>query len=124
MMVSAAVMLGLGLAMTFAPRELLAYTGSAATPLGTLVVQVAGGLYLGFAMLNWMAKENLIGGIYGRPVALGNFLHFFIVAAALVRAEAGVHRQGAMLVGAIVYVPLAAWFGVVTFTSPVGKKAA
>jgi len=27
-------------------------------------------------------------------------------------------------VGAIVYVPLAAWFGVVTFTSPVGKKAA
>jgi hypothetical protein len=27
-------------------------------------------------MLNWMARANRIGGIYSRPVAMGNFLHF------------------------------------------------
>src|SRR5204862_7388254 len=32
-------------------------------------------LYLGFAVLNWMGCVVLFGGIYGRPVALGNLCH-------------------------------------------------
>lgn len=40
------------------------------------LVSVVGMLYLGFAVLNWMAREKPIGGIYSRPVALGNFAHF------------------------------------------------
>ena len=48
--------------------------------------QACGVLYLGFAILNWMAKDDLIGGIYSRPVAMGNFLHFFTIAMALVKS--------------------------------------
>jgi uncharacterized protein YqgV (UPF0045/DUF77 family) len=42
------------------------------------VVQVLAGLYLAFAIMNWTIKASVIGGIYHRPLALGNFTHFFI----------------------------------------------
>tara|TARA_B100000795_G_C22758264_1_gene422450 strand:- start:769 stop:1020 length:252 start_codon:yes stop_codon:yes gene_type:complete len=44
-----------------------------------------GAMYLGFAMLNWMAKGPLIGGIYDKPIAVGNFMHFGVGALALVK---------------------------------------
>ncbi len=87
-----------------------------------LLLQVAGALYLGFAILNWMAKDNLIGGIYSRPVALGNFLHFFMVAMALVKAFAAGTRGTAMIGAALVYAVFAVWFGLVVFGSPIRSK--
>ena len=68
-----------GLAASFMPQEILAHYGSRSSGLGVLLMQVVGALYLGFAVLNWMARDVLIGGIYARPVALGNFLHFGVV---------------------------------------------
>ena len=65
---SAMFMLLAGVLLTFAPQEVLAFGGSRPEPISVLVVQAAGALYLGFAVLNWMAKESLIGGIYSRPV--------------------------------------------------------
>ena len=32
-----------------------------------------------------MAKESLIGGIYNRPIAIGNFMHFAVGAMALIK---------------------------------------
>ena len=108
---------------TFAPRELLASSSVAVTPLGIILVQAAGALYLGFAILNWTAKDNLLGGIYSRPVALGNLLHFGIMAIALLKAVATGERASTVLLACGVYVLFAAWFSVVTFGSPIGKKA-
>jgi hypothetical protein len=34
-------------------------------------------LYFSFALMNWTAKDSASGGIYARPVSLGNFAHFF-----------------------------------------------
>ena len=81
-------MLLAGLGLTFAPQELWRYAGVGYQAATVLILQATGALYMGFAVLNWMAKDNLIGGIYSRPVALGNFLHFLLVASALVRALA------------------------------------
>jgi hypothetical protein len=69
----------LGLAASFIPQEILAHYGARSSGLGVLLMQVVGALYLGFAVVNWMARDVLIGGIYARPVALGNFLHFGVV---------------------------------------------
>jgi hypothetical protein len=44
-----------------------------------------GALYFSFALMNWTAKDSLIGGIYARPVSLANFSHFFIGALLLVK---------------------------------------
>ena len=114
---SAAFMAILGMAASFFPQEILTYAGSSTDSFAVLVVQIAGALYLGFAMLNWMARTNLIGGIYSRPVALGNFLHFFVVTLALWKTIA---RQQApwLIVGAVVYTLFALLFGLVLFTHP------
>ena len=80
--------------------------------------EASGALYLGFAMLNWMAKDNLIGGIYSRPVAIGNFAHYFILAATLFRLVFAGPLPAILWAVAIVYGIFASWFGWVLFTSP------
>jgi hypothetical protein len=118
---SSVLMLFFGVLMSFLPQELLGFGGGGANPLSILIVQAAGALYLGFAMLNWMARANLIGGIYSRPVSLGNLTHFWIVAAALLKAVARGQRSGLMLTTALVYAVFAVWFGVVVFRHPLGR---
>lgn len=95
--------------------------GFAVGGIAILVVQILGALYLGFAMLNWMARGVLIGGIYSRPVAFGNFLHFAIVAMALTKAMLSELQSAEFGVGLALYATFAIWFGLVLFTSPVSK---
>ena len=73
-----------GLFCSFLPEESLVLLGSEPDTPTIILVQVTGALYMGFAMLNWMARSSVIGGIYGRPLSMGNFLHFAVVAALLV----------------------------------------
>lgn len=118
MSLSAILMAVLGICASFLPQEILSYSGADPRDLGVLLVQVIGALYLGFAMLNWMARGNLIGGVYSRPVAMGNFLHFAVVAIALLKALLGGASAEILLVGAVVYSVFAVWFGLVVFTHP------
>lgn len=115
MMSSAITMLALGLSLTFAPQEVLTSAGSSPSWVLFVIVQATGALYLGFAMLNWMAKDNLIGGIYSRPVALGNFLHFAVMAMTLLRVFAAGHHTTPLLAVLSLYLVFAAWFGLVLF---------
>jgi hypothetical protein len=117
MTLSAILMAVLGICASFLPQEILSYSGADPRDLGVLLVQVIGALYLGFAMLNWMARGNLIGGVYSRPVAMGNFLHFAVVAVTLLKALLGASAE-ILLVGAVVYSVFAVWFGLVVFTHP------
>jgi len=107
-----------GLAATFLPQELLRYAGATASGLPVLGVQVLGAVYVGFALQNWMAQGNLIGGIYSRPVAVGNLAHFTIAALALVKALLSGFLAPAVVAGAIVYVTFAALFARVAFSPP------
>jgi hypothetical protein len=118
MSLSAILMAVLGIGASFLPQEILSYSGADPRDLGVLLVQVIGALYLGFAMLNWMARGNLIGGVYSRPVAMGNFLHFAVVAIALLKALLGGASAEIILIGAVVYSVFAVWFGLVVFTHP------
>jgi hypothetical protein len=78
-----------GLAATFLPQELLATVGAPAGGVLPVVVQLAGALYLGFALLDWMARGSTIGGIYNRPLAMANQFHFFVGTMALLKAAHG-----------------------------------
>ena len=118
MAASSIVMAVFGLAATFLPQELLGRLGHAPSAALTVVVQLTGALYVAFALLNWMAKDSLIGGIYNRPVALGNFLHFAMGALALAKQLGA--GPGALLVTlAAIYWIFAFAFGAILFTSPV-----
>ncbi|HLT28972.1 MAG TPA: hypothetical protein VK013_02955 [Myxococcaceae bacterium] len=77
LMVSSAVFLLLcGAGATFLPAELLQALGTPATAGAVVLVQIGGAAVLGFAMLNWMSRGSVLGGIYGRPLIVGNLLHF------------------------------------------------
>ena len=71
-------------ACLFLPEELAAAFGLG--PGAGLGIQLAGPLYLGFAAANWTARGSMIGGIYARPLSLGNFAHFFAGAATMLGA--------------------------------------
>ena len=71
--------------------------------------------------MNWMAKGVLIGGIYSRPLAIGNFAHFLIGAIALVKYAFG-FQDVAVWVLAAVYTGFALAFGYVFFTHPVKES--
>ena len=74
----------------------------------------AGAAWLGFALLDWHARGAPFGGIYGRPVALGNFLHFTVIALALAKAAAAT-PTGALVALAVLAAAFALAFGRVLF---------
>jgi len=75
-------------------------------------------------MLNWMARENLIGGIYSRPVAMGNMVHFFVAALALLKiCAAGTPHREQVIIVTLIYAGFALWFGLVVFRHPLRQPA-
>ena len=122
MAASALFMGALGLAATFMPQEIVASLGGSASRSIPLLVQIVGALYLGFAMLNWMAKASLIGGIYSRPVSVGNLLHFAVGAITLMKAIAAGERALIVVICAALYVVFAIWFGTVVFGRAKGMR--
>ena len=124
MAASALVMAILGLIASFLPQEVLAQAGEQSTGLLPFVVQIIGALYLGFAMMNWMAKDSLLGGIYNRPVAMGNFLHFTVGALALGKGAVAMSFTTPLVASSILYAIFAIAFAAVFFTSPVKRTDA
>ena len=117
MSISAVFLAMLGLATSYMPDRVLGLHGTVPDMPTLLLVQMAGALYLGFAILNWTARGILIGGIYARPVALGNFLHFAMVSVMLIKA-AIVHGVVQLAISATVFSVFAIWFGLVLFRPP------
>jgi hypothetical protein len=118
MRASAAFLGLLGASATFLPQEILARAGAPPVGAGVVLVQIAGALYLGFALLNWMAQGNLIGGIYSRPVAVGNLGHFAIAGLSLLKAVLGGQRLPEIVVGTVAYLLFAVLFALVVFRHP------
>ena len=119
-MTSSVIFLGvLGIALTFIPDEIISSVGIIPNPISTLILQLLGALYLGFAMLNWMAKGSLIGGIYNKPIAAGNFMHFVVGAFALIKIITKLDTQLEIVVPlATLYAIYAMLFGYVFRTNP------
>jgi hypothetical protein len=118
MTVSAVFLVLLGATCTFAPDLVLArFAGSTSMAAQTLT-QLAGALYVGFAALNWMSRGSLMGGIYGRPVAIGNLLHFVAGAFALVKAAPVLGQPVLAWPVATGYVLCAVGFALVVFRNP------
>jgi hypothetical protein len=115
---SALFLAACGIAGTFLPEEILAWLGIPASPILTILMQVLAALLLAFGMQNWTAKDSLIGGIYNRPVAIGNLVHFLVGALALAKA-AYAHPMPVLIAGAVIYAIFAIGFAMVMFGSPV-----
>ena len=109
-----------GIAASFLPHEILRALEIQPTGLLPVIVQLWAATLFGFGMVNWTARGRLIGGIYNRPVAIGNLAHFVIGGITLLKAAAAHHRL-ALWVAAIVYLAFAVAFTMIFLTSPVKK---
>lgn len=120
LMASSAVFLCImGISFSFLPEEIMVYLNGNSDPITLLFLQILGSLYFGFGILNWMAKANLIGGIYSKPLAIGNLAHFGISAIALLKIifEAQAHVEILILL-AVIYIIFAICFGYVFMKNP------
>ena len=108
-----------GLCLSFIPKEITEYLNIDSNIISTLTFQLLGALYLGFAMMNWMAKGSIIGGIYSKPIAIGNFMHFGVGVFALIKIinELESHQIIFMAI-ALIYAVFALSFAYVFRTNP------
>jgi len=108
-----------GVTFSFMPDEILAFIHEGSSPLFVPVLKVVGALYYGFAMINWMSKGVIMGGIYARPLAVGNLAHYFIGAMALIRHFDNADAYGAVYYAVTaIYILFAIFFGIAVFTHP------
>jgi hypothetical protein len=73
---SALILFAVGAAALFAADELARLFDAGSSKGLALAIQLAGCGLLGFAALNWMSRGIRIGGIYARPIGIGNLLLF------------------------------------------------
>ncbi len=105
----------LGLGVSLFPDEILQSFGTQPEGAPAVLIQLAGVFYMSFALLNWMAREKLIGGIYSRPVAMGNVVHFLAGSIVFVKHLTGSPLLVPFSIVAGVYALFAATFGTVAF---------
>jgi len=97
-MKSTAILLAaIGLSLTFAPDKVVESLGIDNSVVLQLMFQLLGAAYFAFAMLNWMAKGAIIGGIYNRPIVVANLAHFLIGGLALTKAAFSNHQLPVVL---------------------------
>ena len=115
-----------GLGLSFFPdepvKQLSAWTGTATTDesaVWQLILQLTGGLYFGFGMLNWMARHSVIGGIYNKPIVMANLALFLIGGLALLKASLQVSNLPPVIyLLTIIYLFFMAVFALISFRHP------
>jgi hypothetical protein len=119
-MTSSAILLaGIGILLSFLPNEVIEYLNIESNTITILFFSLLSALYLGFGILNWMAKGTLIGGIYNRPIAIGNLMHFGVGAITLVKAVSNIQTHPKIIISlTVIYVIFALLFAYVFLTNP------
>jgi hypothetical protein len=110
-----------GALLLFAPQEVSGLLGPEAS--NHPLMQLLGATFLGFAVMNWIARDASLGGIYGRSVVAGNQTQLTVGAVLLVKRGVEVgsnHPTYWVLTG--LYVLGAAFFGYLTFAGSGLKK--
>lgn len=115
MMLSAGFLLACLFTLMLAPNASLAALGVNGGGSNVPLIQILNAALLGFALTNWMAKDNMIGGIYARPIAAGNFLHFGVGAMVLFKAIIPENPEPGLIAAAIGYGLFAITFGWLVF---------
>ena len=111
LMTTSSLVLGLaGIFALFAPDVPLAMLGTPLPSSLPVLIQLMGALYFSMALMNWIAKDSTIGGIYARPVTVGNFAHFFTGTLLLIRSQLSNEFNLSMLLLLVLYAIFAALF--------------
>lgn len=109
----------IGIILSFLPNEIADYLNVEYNIVTILFLNIMSALYLGFGILNWMAKGTYIGGIYNRPIAIGNLMHFGVGAIALIKVVSNIQAHSEIVISlTVVYVIFAILFVYIFRTNP------
>ena len=123
MTLSAMILALIGISLIFLPKEILDYLELSVSDTLELLMQIIGSFYFAFAILNWMSKGSIIGGIYNRPIAMANLAHFVIAGLALIKGILANPSLSYVIWSiAIIYSIFAILFGIVAFKHPVSEN--
>ena len=123
MTLSAIILALIGISLIFLPKEILDYLELSVSETLQLLMQIIGSLYFALAILNWMSKGSIIGGIYNRPIAMANLAHFVIAGLALIKGILANPSLSYVIWSiAIIYSIFAILFGIVAFKHPVSEN--
>lgn len=117
---SAAINGIIGFFITFLPQETGQFIGTTEmNSADLLLMQIMGSALIAIAITNFMARGATVGGIYGKPIQLGNLI--FHVAAVLGLIKYLVHSGEWIIIGipSLLFTALAVGFIRLNFTSPV-----
>ena len=120
LLIASAIFLGLtGLGLTFIPKEILVYLTLEANLTSTILMQILGALLLGFALMNWISRDALFGGIYNKPMTTANLMHFGIGGLALIKVVFKIEQNVELIIAlTIIYSVFALCFGYVFMNNP------
>jgi len=123
MIISAIFLAVNGFVFSFFPNEISVLLTNDDNHIFTLILQILGALYLGFSYINWMSKNSLIGGIYNKPLLIGNLLHFLTSSMALIKLAFKFENNLQLILSyTIIYCLFTLFFGYVFFTNPFSNK--
>jgi uncharacterized membrane protein YgdD (TMEM256/DUF423 family) len=125
MTVSAAALFLIGGAGLFAAPEAAGWLGATETAPTSIIVQLAACAVLALAVMNWYSRNSRVGGIYARPLCLGNLLFFFGAAACVGKAVTVSQLPGSWLALLLGFsLPGLAFAWLIFFHDPLPEPAA
>ena len=120
MTLSALILAFIGISLILFPKEILENLELSVSNSLELLMQIIGSFYFSFAMLNWISKVSIIGGIYNRPIVIANLTHFTIAGLALIKGILSYFSLSYIIwIIAIIYSIFAILFGILVFNHPV-----
>lgn len=121
---SAVLLFLIGAAALFAPEEAGTILFGGASPGQAIAFQLAAAGLLGFAVMNWMSRRNRIGGIYARPLGLGNLRLFAVDSLSIGRgAASGALPTAALALAALLGLAALAFAWLVLASDPLADPA-
>jgi len=125
LMIISAIFLAIsGFGFTFFPNEISVLLINDDNHFSILILQILGALYLGFSYINWMSKNSLIGGIYNKPLLIGNTLHFLTASMAMLKLVFELENNLQLIISyTIIYCLFTLSFVYGFFSNPFLKKS-
>jgi len=120
-LISSALLNGiLGILITFLPQETGQFIGTTEMNSADLaLMQVLGSALIGIAIINFMSRGLTVGGIYGKPIQLGNLVFHLATGLGLLKFVFTSESWIIFGIPALLYLLITAGFIKLNFSSPV-----
>ncbi len=110
-----------GLALLFAPDVILPRLIPGFPVPGVWLGQLVAAAWLALAILNWLNRGVLLGGIYGRAVVVTNAVFYFVGAIVLLKTVTTRDVPAALWIVAVPVALFAGVYGWLLFRGPIAR---